>query len=466
MRFADLRLAEPIVRSVVTEGYTIPTPIQVQAIPHVLAGRDLLGCAQTGTGKTAAFALPILHNLIKTPHAHSRKIRVLVLTPTRELAAQIGESFRTYGRHTGLRHAVIFGGVGQGPQVSSLRSGIDILVATPGRLMDLMEQGHVHLQSVEVFVLDEADRMLDMGFIHDIRRIVPHLPQRRQTLMFSATMPAEIQRLAETILRNAAEVRVAAEAAAADTVVQSVYHVAKGDKPALLQHLLMKNGMPRTLVFTRTKHGADKVVKKLRAAGVRAEAIHGNKTQGARQRAMSSFKSQKPPVLVATDIASRGIDIDDISHVINYDIPHEAETYVHRIGRTGRAGASGIALSFCDPEERTDLRAIERLIRKPIPVCKDHPQNLRPAAEPVAAAATAQHSAVGFHPHHPRGSGGHLPKSAPAQHAPRHESGTAVATKPASGGGRGGMGHRGRPGRGAGAKHHGHPLGGRKHRRF
>lgn len=371
MTFAGLRLVEPIVRAVSAEGYSIPTPIQAQAIPHILAGRDLLGCAQTGTGKTAAFALPILQRLIQKPRGEGRKLRVLVLTPTRELASQIGDSFRTYGRYTGVRHAVIFGGVSQGPQVQALRSGVDVLVATPGRLVDLMEQGFVHLQGIETFVLDEADRMLDMGFIHDVRRVTTKLPSRRQTLMFSATMPPDIRKLAASLLKNAVEVRIAAEGMPAEKVEQSVYFVAKAEKPALLKRLLVGGKMSRTLVFTRTKHGADRVVKQLRFAGLAAEAIHGNKKQNARERALRSFKSARPPVLVATDIASRGIDVDQISHVVNYDMPVEPETYVHRIGRTGRAGASGIAVSFCDGEEREKLRAIERLMRQAIPVRND-----------------------------------------------------------------------------------------------
>lgn len=384
MTFASLRLAEPILRAVEAEGYSVPTPIQIQAIPHVLDGRDLLGCAQTGTGKTAAFALPILHRLSQTEPQAVRRIRVLVLAPTRELAAQIGDSFRVYGKNTGLRQAVIFGGVSQFHQEKALRQGVDILVATPGRLIDLMGQGFVHLQNVEVVVLDEADRMLDMGFIHDIRRIAQKLPQKRQTLLFSATMPDEIRKFAASLLHQPAEVSVAAISSAAETVQQFVCFVAKGDKPLLLSKLLQTSHMPRTLVFTRTKHGADKLVKKLRTAGLRAEAIHGNKAQNARQKALASFKSANPPVLVATDIASRGIDVDNISHVINYDIPNEPETYVHRIGRTGRAGASGMAVSLCDAEERHDLRAIERLIRQPIPVGHEMQDTELPEKAPAA----------------------------------------------------------------------------------
>jgi ATP-dependent RNA helicase RhlE len=406
MTFRDLRLSEPILRAVLAEGYTIPTPIQVKAIPHVLAGRDVLGCAQTGTGKTAAFALPILDRLGqsrptahrhtggsegrtsgvrtagKTPASH-RPIRVLILAPTRELAAQIDESFSAYGRHTPLRHAVIFGGVNQNPQARALREGIDVLVATPGRLLDLMQQGLVDLRHVEVLVLDEADRMLDMGFIRDIRKIIAKVPTQRQTLLFSATMPAEIRELANAILRRPLHVQVAAASLAADTVEQSVYLVEKTSKPAMLEYFLNHNAVTRALVFTRTKHGADKVVRHLLRSGIRAEAIHGNKSQNARTRAMSRFKSSAPPVLVATDIAARGLDIDEISHVINYDVPNEPETYVHRIGRTGRAGASGLAVSFCGSEERPYLKDIERLIRKPIPVSTDQPNLPEPSAHPA-----------------------------------------------------------------------------------
>ena len=365
MTFLELRLAEPILRALVVQGYTTPTPIQVQAIPHVLAGRDLLGSAQTGTGKTAAFALPILQRL-ERPRTDG--IRALVLVPTRELASQIAESFHNYGRNLGLRQAVVFGGVGQGAQERALRGGVDILVATPGRLLDLMNQGIARLGSVQTLVLDEADRMLDMGFIHDIRRIIGKLPARKQTLLFSATMPTEIRRLAESLLHNPVAVQVAAPSAPADHIEHLVYHVERTEKPALLRKLLMEVATGRTLVFTRTKRGADRVVKQLRAGGVRAEAIHGNKNQNARQRALASFKSQQPPVLVATDIASRGIDVDDIDHVVNYEMPIDAETYVHRIGRTGRAGATGTAVSFCDSEERPRLKAVERLIRQPLTV--------------------------------------------------------------------------------------------------
>jgi len=378
MPFKTLRLIEPLLSAVHSEGYTIPTAIQQKAIPHVLEGRDLMGCAQTGTGKTAAFALPILQRLYrhanhkaprhpKTPH-RARPIRALVLTPTRELAAQIGESFRVYGRHTKLRHTAIFGGVKQGSQTLVLRKGVDILAATPGRLLDLMNQRLLSLSDVEIFVLDEADRMLDMGFIHDIRRVIGQLPARRQTLMFSATMPREIHALADTILHKPVRVKVAAESPAADTVKQCLYFVESHDKSALLKHLLDDPKIMRALVFTRTKHRADRVVRRLGHANVVAAAIHSNKSQNARQRALANFKTGKTRVLVASDIAARGLDVDDISHVINYDLPNVAETYVHRIGRTGRAGARGQAISFCSKEQRDDLREIERLLGNAIPV--------------------------------------------------------------------------------------------------
>ena len=381
MHFRDLRLAEPILRAIEAEGYTTPTPIQAKAVPHVLEGKDLMGCAQTGTGKTAAFALPILQRLSQSArpaavgvHGHARRaIRALVLSPTRELAAQISDSFRTYGRHCGLQHAVLFGGVNQNPQTRQLRQGVDILVATPGRLLDLMDQGYVDLAHVEVFVLDEADRMLDMGFIQPIRKIVAKLPRKRQTLMFSATMPREIRDLANALLTSPVNVEVAPVAATTELVDQSVYFVAKRNKPVLLQHLLETTPITRCLVFTRTKHGADRVVKQLGRTNLRAEAIHGNKSQNNRERALGNFRSGKTPVLVATDIAARGLDVDGISHVINFDVPHEPETYVHRIGRTGRAGASGIAVSFCDHDERGFLNSIQRLIRKPIAVNESHP---------------------------------------------------------------------------------------------
>jgi ATP-dependent RNA helicase RhlE len=429
--FADLRLSEPILRAVTAEGYTVPSPIQTQSIPHAMAGRDLLGVAQTGTGKTAAFALPILHRLSRshpaTPSSH-RRTRCLVLSPTRELASQIGDSFRAYGRHTGLRHTVVFGGVGQGSQVQALRQGVDVLVATPGRLLDLMDQGFVDLRSVEIFVLDEADRMLDMGFIHDIRKVVPKLPRERQTLLFSATMPPDIRDLANTILRNPVSVHVSPVTATADRIDQSVYFVEKRNKPRLLAHLLSHTAFSRCLVFTRTKHGADRVAKHLHKAGIAADAIHGNKSQNQRERALANFKSGKTAVLIASDIASRGIDIDDISHVINFDLSNEPEVYVHRIGRTARAGASGVAISFCDNDERPYLTAIEKLTRQKLVVKADHPTY--PHANEAVARAMGQTSGRGSsaprHPTHPT----HPPRVAhAASHPPRHN--TAQAAQPA-----------------------------------
>ncbi len=375
-QFSDLGLAEHLLRAVRDEGYQTPTPIQAQAIGPVCEGRDLLGCAQTGTGKTAAFALPLLDRLSRQPsqvNGRGRKIRVLVLAPTRELTNQIGESFNTYGRHARVRCALVYGGVSQNPQVRALNQGVDILVATPGRLLDLMNQGYIDLSKVESLVLDEADQMLDMGFIHDLRRIVAKVPATRQTLLFSATMPPEIRRLSESWLRDPVTVQVAAESAPAERISQSVYFVEQGRKPHLLVHWLQRVRSTRTLVFTRTKHGADKVVRHLAKAGIRAEAIHGNKSQSARERVLRMFKSQHPPVLVATDVASRGLDIDDVSHVVNFDIPVVAEAYVHRIGRTARAGASGVAISFCDRGERAQLKAIERLTRQSLRVETDQP---------------------------------------------------------------------------------------------
>ncbi len=378
MSFEKLNLIEPVMRALASEGYTIPTPIQEQSIPVLLQRKDLLGCAQTGTGKTAAFAIPILQLLhqdelfVKGPEG----IKALILTPTRELAIQIDESFRAYGKHLRLRHAVIFGGVPQRSQTDKLRAGVDILVATPGRLLDLMDQRFVKLQNLKMLVLDEADRMLDMGFIHDVKKIIARVPAKRQTIFFSATMPAEISKLADTILTNPVRVEVTPPSSTANTVQQSVYFVEKKDKKKLLLHLLQDDSIATALVFARTKHGADRVAKDLTHAGIRAEAIHGNKSQGARQRALSNFKAQKTRVLVATDIAARGIDVEDLSHVINYELPNIPETYIHRIGRTGRAGASGISLSFCDHEEKEYLSDIHKLIKKTIPTVSDHPYHM------------------------------------------------------------------------------------------
>lgn len=375
MTFQELQLIEPISKALTEEGYTTPTPIQAKAIPIILQQRDLLGCAQTGTGKTAAFAIPMLQLLYNNPipKFEKNRIRSLILTPTRELAIQIGESFAAYGRHTGIRHTVIFGGVGQKPQTDALQRGVDVLIATPGRLLDLINQGFVKLNQLEQFVLDEADRMLDMGFVHDVKKVIKLLPSKRQSLFFSATMPPAIVVLANTILTSPVKVEVTPVSSTADTIKQSVFFVDKSDKNSLLLHILADSAIATALVFTRTKHGADKVVKVLRKAGVTSEAIHGNKSQNARQNALKNFKSQTTRVLVATDIAARGIDVDDLTHVINYEIPNIPETYVHRIGRTGRAGAKGTSLSFCDVEEKPFLKDIQKLIARNIPVVKDHP---------------------------------------------------------------------------------------------
>ncbi len=410
MQFSDLNLIEPLLRAVTAEGYTEPTPVQAAAIPHVLSGRDLLGIAQTGTGKTAAFALPILQRL-EAATANSghfrRHIRVLVLTPTRELASQIGDSFKTYGKFLHLRHTVVFGGVGIGPQRHALADGIDILVATPGRLLDLMGQRCVHLERLEIFVLDEADRMLDMGFLPAVRRVIQQLPRKRQTLFFSATMPPDAQKLADGLLHGAARVEVAPPATTAEKVSQSLYHVEKGDKQALLEHLLDDPKITRALVFTRTKHGANKVVQRLEHAGYDADAIHANKSQKQRERALAAFKSGMSRVLVATDIAARGIDVEGISHVINFDLPNVPESYVHRIGRTARAGAEGAAISFCDHEERSYVKGIEREIRMKITVVEDHPfrRGHSRGHGPTAVGHPAHAAAAPADPHWLDGSG-------------------------------------------------------------
>jgi ATP-dependent RNA helicase RhlE len=374
MTFKELGIAEPILRALEAEGYTQPTPIQVQSIPVLLKGKDLLGVAQTGTGKTAAFGIPILHHLYEGIRLgqSKRKVKALVVTPTRELALQIGESFTAYGKFTGLRNSVIFGGVKQGSQVNALRSGVDILIATPGRLLDLMDQGFVSFNDLKHVVLDEADQMLDMGFIHDIKKIIAKLPPKRQSLFFSATMPKDIVELSRKMLGDFERVTIKPEQATAEKVEQGVYFVSKGNKPKLLVHLLNERPKDSVLVFSRTKHGANKIVKKLDQAHIRSAAIHGNKSQTARQKALGDFKDGKLKVLVATDIAARGIDVEDLALVINYDLPNVSETYVHRIGRTGRASASGIALSFCDKEERPYLRDIEKLIRQEVPRMPEH----------------------------------------------------------------------------------------------
>ena len=388
MAFKKLDLIDPILKALSNEGYTTPTPIQAQSIPLILEQRDLLGCAQTGTGKTAAFAIPILQLLYqhKGEERGPHKIKVLILTPTRELAIQIDESFEAYDKYTGLSHTVIFGGVSQLQQTNILRRGVDILVATPGRLLDLISQGFIDLKYLKIFVLDEADRMLDMGFIHDVKRIITKLPVKRQTLFFSATMPPEIQKLANVLLTNPAKVEVTPASSTVDAIEQSLFYVGKSDKPNLLLYLLKDEELVTALVFTRTKHGADKVVKFLHRHEIKAAAIHGNKSQNARQHALSSFKSGNLRVLVATDIAARGIDIDDLSHVINFELPNVAETYVHRIGRTGRAGNTGIAISFCDADERGELKDIQKLIGLNIPVINNHPFPLSAASLSAPAA--------------------------------------------------------------------------------
>jgi len=417
LNFADLGLCEPIVNAVTSEGYETPTPIQAQAIPHVLKGCDLFGCAQTGTGKTAAFALPIIHRLMEagTPSAKVRRpIRALILAPTRELAIQIADCILAYSQNTYIRHTLVFGGVSQVPQVRALQRGIDIVIATPGRLCDLMGQGHVDLSHVETFVLDEADRMLDMGFIHDIRHIAERVPKKRQTLFFSATMPREIRELSSSLLVNPVSIEITPVATTAETVDQAVYIIPQSSKPRLLQTLLAQPEITRALVFTRTKHGADKVLRHLMQAGVRADTIHGGKSQAKRQRALSDFKTNRLRVLVATDIAARGIDVDGISHVINYDLPVEIESYVHRIGRTGRAGATGIALTFCDPAERSKLRAIERVIRQPIEVLKV-PALL---AAPAPSAVNHEFEEREQHrPARPMNGGGGMPPRRPQEQA-------------------------------------------------
>ena len=378
--FEDLNLASCLLRALKEKGYEKATPIQIDAIPPIMKGQDLVGCAQTGTGKTAAFALPTLHRLLTAgqrnrPGGKKRKlIRALVLAPTRELTAQIGESFAAYSRFSKLRHAVVYGGVSQVPQVRKLRAGIDTLIATPGRLLDLIEQGHVDLSHIEILIFDEADQMLDMGFIHDLRKIVTFCPERRQTLMFSATMPPTIRKLADEWLYKPVNVQTARVSAPAAKVKQSVYFVERRQKGRLLEQFLNGAAGGRTIVFSRTKHGADKVAKFLQKGKIRAVAIHGNKSQSARQKALSQFKSSSPPVLVATDIAARGLDISDVSHVINYDLPETPETYVHRIGRTARAGASGAAVSFVTSDDVYTLRGIEKLTRRKIDVALDQPE--------------------------------------------------------------------------------------------
>jgi len=376
MTFSELRLIKPLVAALDKKGYTEPTPIQEQSIPHILEGKDIFGCAQTGTGKTAAFALPILQLLDSKKEANKqRAIKALILAPTRELALQISENFGVYSKNLGISHCTIFGGVSQNPQVANIRRGVDVLIATPGRLLDLMNQGFIKLNNIEYFVLDEADRMLDMGFINDIKKVIAKIPAKRQTLFFSATAAPDIMKLANTILVNPVHVAVNPVSSTASLVTQTVYYVKKENKRQLLKHVLNNGKIEHALVFTRTKRGADRVAKDLVSMGISAEAIHGNKSQGARERALKGFKNRSIRILVATDIASRGIDVDKLSHVINYEIPEQAETYVHRIGRTGRAGESGVALSFCTQDEMPYLKDINKLIKKNIEVVSTHPFN-------------------------------------------------------------------------------------------
>jgi len=374
MTFKELNLSSEILRALDETGYTTPTPIQAQAIPVVLENKDVLGCAQTGTGKTAAFVIPMLEQIAKSKaRDNKRRVRGLIVTPTRELAIQIGENFREYGKYTNMNCTVIFGGVKQGKQTASLKNGVDVIVATPGRLLDLMQQGFISLKDIEHFVLDEADRMLDMGFIHDVKKLLKHLPQKRQSLFFSATMSPEIIKLSNEILDRPVEIAVTPKSSTAEIINQSIYFVDKGNKSKLLLHLLENPELTSVLVFTRTKHGADKVVRILNKNKVNAAAIHGNKSQNARQKALGQFKEGKIRVLVATDIAARGIDIDELAYVINYELPNVAESYVHRIGRTGRAGAEGTAIAFCDATEKPYLKDIEKLIKQKIKVIEGHP---------------------------------------------------------------------------------------------
>lgn len=375
MKFEDLSLARPILQAVTEEGYTTPTPIQQQAIPIVLDGRDLVGCAQTGTGKTAAFAIPLLHHLhrnIGTSKRH-KVIRALVVTPTRELALQIGASFETYGKYTNIKQLTVFGGVSQVPQTDQLKKGVDVLIATPGRLLDLHKQGFIDLDHLHTLVLDEADQMLDMGFINDVKKIVKLTPDNRQTLLFSATMPLQIRELAELFLRDPENVQVAPVSSTAETVSQKIYFVDKTEKRNLLYHLIRNENLSNVLVFSRTKHGADNVVRALRKKGVAAEAIHGDKSQSSRVRVLEAFKNKEVGVLVATDIAARGIDIEQLPYVINFDLPNIPETYVHRIGRTGRAGNGGMAISFCSKDEAPYWKDIQKLIKVAVDVVSDHP---------------------------------------------------------------------------------------------
>lgn len=438
MNFKDLKLSPLLLKALEEKGYVTPSPIQEKAIPYVLAGRDVLGCAQTGTGKTAAFALPIIQNLMNPDKKKypKRVIRSLILTPTRELALQIAENFDQYGSHTSVKCAVIFGGVSANPQIESLRRGIDILVATPGRLYDLFSQGEIDLTHVEIFVLDEADRMLDMGFIHDVKKIISLLPKQKQTLLFSATMPDEIQALIEKLLRNPARVEVTPVSSTVDTIDASLYYVDKENKRPLLAHLLKQEDFRSTLVFTRTKHGADRVAKFLNKSGIQAAAIHGDKSQGARQTALSHFKSGEIRVLVATDIAARGIDIEELSCVINFDLPNIPETYVHRIGRTGRAGLGGRAISFCDISEKDYVKDIEKLTGKKVPVIEDYPYPMTvfvvPPKETQPRPARTRREAAADRPQTRQAETKEKPKAKPSK-KPQGRSQTQPITKPRPG---------------------------------
>lgn len=379
MNFTELNIIEPILSAITEAGYTEPTEIQKQSIPIVLEGNDIIGCAQTGTGKTASFAIPILQNLTNKPKK-TKAIRTLILTPTRELAVQIDDNFRLYSKNLPIRHLAIFGGVNQNPQIRTLKSGVDVLIATPGRLLDLIGQGHIKLNQLEILVLDEADRMLDMGFVNDIKKILKLVPEERQTLFFSATMPKPIRKFAHSVLKRPKEVNVTPVSSTAETVEQFVYHVDKDNKVELLVQILKENPDERTLIFTRTKHGANRLVRHLEKVGIPAAAIHGDKSQNARQRALNEFKEEKLKVLIATDIAARGIDIDMLPYVINFELPNVPETYVHRIGRTGRAGKEGKAISFCAPDEKGDLTNIEKLIGNYVHVLKTPKMEKKPSS--------------------------------------------------------------------------------------
>ncbi len=445
MKFEELGLLPEILSAVQKAGYEVPTPIQQQAIPPALAGRDVLGCAQTGTGKTAAFSLPLLQRLDSIA-GNDATLRALVLTPTRELAAQIGESIETYGADLDLYHTVIFGGVNEKPQIAEMRRGVDILVATPGRLLDLMSQGHVRLDHIAFFVLDEADRMLDMGFLPDVKRVIAKLPQKRQTLFFSATMPPDIRALADTLLHDPVSVAVTPPATTAERIEQRVFFVDKNNKPRLLVDLLQRDEkIQHTIVFTRTKHGANRLVEQLGKSGLSAAAIHGNKSQSARERALGAFKRGELRLLVATDIAARGIDVDGISHVVNYDLPNVPETYVHRIGRTARAGADGMAYSFCDQEEREFLRDIERLIGQHVPRVEDH--RFPPSAPLPPMTDLARKGGGGGSPRPAQGGGQGRPQHGHARphHGGGHRHGGGGSRHGGGGGGsrHGGGGHSG-----------------------